>query len=288
MNHTRIICTLLFLFFWGAGSLSSEPEERPSTRNTENSNSAPPRPRPRGFSEGGLYISIIKGRTMSVSGSFIDHEKAYDAQVKNQIRSGFLQQPILPGGETIYFDSQYIPRDSGQMDIEYGISNYFGTGLTAFQYTIGVQRQDIVPALSYSRPVLDPLPQERNLFQGSAVMALGTFHPLPGRILDPYLTLRGGFVGFTGEAHAGVTFDRYRYSNKIQNGLGSAVGGGLGLNVHLTSTTGIKMEAAYYREFLRSDIFSTRSLNSYHVQIGIFINYTNISGYVDDKFPVAR
>ncbi len=230
-----------------------------------------------GFEDGVFLVSYMRGMTIAVGGSFIQHERDYDDNLKARIATGGIQQEMVPGQPTVYYRSDYLPRDISQFDFEYAFADRFGLGFSIVQYAVDTYRQDVVPGFSYSREFIDPLPQQRNLFQGTAGMGLFTFHPLPARRFDPYVAVRGGAVGFTGEAHQNLTHDRYRYTNRIRSGIGFAMGAGVGVNVFvLRKYAAIKFEASYNKMFLKSDMFANRTLNSYHAQAGIVVNYASL------------
>lgn len=242
-----------------------------------------PSSRTAGFEDGVFLVSYMRGMTVAVGGTYIEHERNYDDNLKARIATGAVQQELVPSQPTVYYRSDYLPRDISQFDFEYGLSDRFGVGFTIVQYAVDTYRQDVIPGFSYSREFIDPLPQQRNLFQGTAGMGLFTFHPLPARRFDPYLAVRGGALGFTGEAHQNLTHDRYRYTNRIRSGIGFAMGAGVGVNVFvLRKYAAIKFEASYNRMFLKSDMFANRTLNSYHAQAGIVVNYASIEDAVGE------
>lgn len=231
---------------------------------------------PPGFYEGVVLIGFMTGKTVAPSGSFLQHEKVYDQRMRDSIATGAVQN-ALPAIDVGYLQAEYVPEEIGQLDIEYGAWEHIGMGLSVFQYRIRAVRQDSFRTRDSYGHMYNPVPRERTIYQGNAVTMMTTFHPISRRMLDPYLALRFGFVGFTGEANAGLEPDPYRTGNKLRNGLGSVVGGGLGVNIFLGRTMGIKAEASYNRKFLKSDVFDRRTLNSYHAQIGVFFNYNTLA-----------
>ena len=116
------------------------------------------------------------------------------------------------------------------------------------------------------------------------MMFLATYHPLPKHFFDPYLAVRMGIVGFTGEAHSGIDSNRFAYTNKVNNGMGGIAGLAGGLNIYIGRFTGIKTEVAYHKEYLRADQFSTRTLNSYQAMIGFFLNFSNIQYSLEEPY----
>ncbi len=279
-QHFKVYFVMTFLFCSVTSAIWAQAAAQPQSAA---GNSGLERRR-RGFYDGILLISMMKGVTMATSGSYIDHEKLYDEQLKDRIRSGAVQQQWLPGFDQVYFDAQYIPRDTSQLDMEFGITNRLGVGFTAMQFGIDVLRQETIPGISYRKEVVDPLPVQRSLFRGSLLMGLLAFHPMPERILDPYVGVRAGFLGFVGEAHAGIYADPFKQTNEVRNGIGTAAGAAIGLNIHFSSYAGLKIESAYFREFLKSDLFSQRTMNTYHVQAGFVFSYNSISDSVQQRF----
>jgi len=231
---------------------------------------------PPGYYKGAFFFSFIGGRSIAPSGSFIRHEKEYDKLLALQIRNGDYINPIsvstsLPPS----YDAEYTPGYSWQIELEYGTFSYFGFGFTVSQFSIEAKRQDVF--LSGTTPALvTPLPMRTTLYNGTAAMGMAAFHPVQKSVFDPYVVLRAGMVGFNGQAHSSNLPDANRLSNRIQNGLGMATGAGLGVNIHFTRVVGIKAEAFYHKQFLKSDNFPTRTLDTYTAQIGVIVNTTRL------------
>jgi len=236
---------------------------------------------PPGFYEGVFLISMIGGKTIAPGGSYLKHEKVYDERIRDNIVSGNYQS-VVPVNENRYFQAEYIPKGIGQMDLEYGSWEHFGTGISAFQYSIDTIRQDAIPGSSLDNVRYETVPVVRNLFKGNAITMLLTYHPVSRKILDPYLAFRAGFVGFSGEAHSALEYNPYRKSNKVRNGIGKVLGGGVGMNVFMGRTYGIKIEGSYYKNYLKADMFDNRILNSYHAQIGLFMNYSSVAAEMEN------
>ena len=230
---------------------------------------------PPGFYEGAILVSLSRGITISPSGSYLDHEKVYDENVRTNIAVGGYNNssPYQPG---VAFQSEYVPGDIGQVEVEYGAWENVGLGLTINQYSIDALRQDVYPGFSYFEPWYQPVPEQRQVYRGTMASGLLTFHPISRSLLDPYVALRLGIVGFTGEAHAGLTYDRFRYTNKVR-GIGVGYGAAFGVNVFFGRTMGIKMEAGYNRQRLKADVFSGRTLSAFNAQVGFFINYSSLA-----------
>ena len=237
---------------------------------------------PPGFYQGVLLIGATAGKTAAPGGSFISLEKYYDQRLRESIVTGTVRSVVAePGGPPLTYESEYLPGTFRTFDIEYGAFEHFGLGLSVFSYSIDVLRQDLFPQVGQLRNAAEPLPRRRRLYEGTAATLLATVHPFSRSILDPYVALRAGFVGYGGEAHAGVEPDAFRFSNRIRNGVGLAYGLGLGMNLHLARTFGIRVEGNYTRQVLKSDLFSSRDLSAYHATIGVFFNYSAVSAYVD-------
>lgn len=222
------------------------------------------------------------GGTLAPSGSFISHEKNYDSTLQYKIVTKEVSQDYYPQGlirndqPGLYFKPTYTPGVASQFDFEYGWKEKIGLGFTVMQNSMKAKRQDVIPGLSYYKEYVDPFPRERTIYRGNSMSFLATYHPIPKNFFDPYLAARAGVVSFTGEAHSGNSHDRFVYSNQITSGIGSIVGLGAGLNIYLGRYFGIKAEVDYYREFLKADQFSMRTLNSYQAMVGVFVNLSNV------------
>ncbi|ABZ93574.1 hypothetical protein EHQ92_08810 [Leptospira biflexa] len=237
---------------------------------------------PPGFYQGAFLISFMGGGSLAPSGSFISHEKNYDSALQYRVVTKEVSQDYYPQGVVrnqdpgLYFKPTYTPGVASQFDFEYGWKEKIGLGFTVMQNSLKAKRQDIIPGLSYYKEYVDPFPRERTIYRGNSMSFLATYHPIPRNFFDPYLVVRAGVVSFTGEAHAGLNHDKFVYSNQISSGIGSIVGVGGGLNIYLGRYFGIKAEVDYYREFLKADQFSMRTLNSYQAMIGVFVNLSNV------------
>ncbi|XDD47501.1 hypothetical protein AB3N60_05285 [Leptospira sp. WS39.C2] len=237
---------------------------------------------PPGFYQGAFLISFMGGGTLAPSGSFISHEKNYDSALQYKVVTKEVSQDYYPQGVVrnqdpgLYFKPTYTPGVASQFDFEYGWKEKIGLGFTVMQNSLNAKRQDVIPGLSYYKEYVDPFPRERTIYRGNSMSFLATYHPIPRNFFDPYLVARAGVVSFTGEAHAGLSHDKFVYSNQISSGIGSIVGVGGGLNIYLGRYFGIKAEVDYYREFLKADQFSMRTLNSYQAMIGVFVNLSNV------------
>ena len=234
---------------------------------------------PPGYYKGAFFFSFIGGRSIAPSGSFIRHEKEYDELLALQIRNGDYINPIrtitansnLPSS----FDAEYTPGYSWQIELEYGTFSHFGFGFTVSQFSIEAKRQDVFLS-GANPPLVTPVPISTTLYNGTAAMGMAAFHPIEKSVFDPYVVVRAGMVGFNGQAHSSSLPDPNRLSNRIQNGLGMATGAGLGVNIHFTRVVGIKAEAFYHKQFLKSDNFPTRTLDTYTAQIGVVVNTTRL------------
>lgn len=237
---------------------------------------------PPGFYEGAFLISFMGGSTLAPSGSFINHEKNYDNVLQYKVVNKEISQDYYPRGtigeqdQGLYFKPTYTPGVASQFDFEYGWREKIGLGFTIMQNSMNAKRQDVIPGISYYKEYVEPFPRERTIYRGNSMSFLATYHPIPRNFFDPYIVGRAGVVSFTGEAHSGIFHDRFVYSNQITSGIGTIVGVGGGLNIYLGRYFGIKTEIDYYREYLRADQFSTRTLNSYQAMIGVFVNLSNV------------
>ena len=228
-----------------------------------------------GFHEDALFVSIFGGKALAPNGSFIRHEKYYDSWVRTAIVQGtFGEKSVLQPG--LPFIADYLPGDTYQFDLEYGLFEHLGLGLSLFQYDVKVARQD-VHTFPFDVRIYDPVPTRRRLFRGTTAAVMLSFHPLSRKEIDPYLTARAGGASFTGEAHQFGFHDNLRFTNEIKNGTSMMVGAGLGVNLFWNDLVGLKMEASFNRQFLRSALFSTRTLNTYHGEIGVIFNYRSLA-----------
>lgn len=240
---------------------------------------------PPGFYQGAFFVSFIGGSSLAPSGSFINHEKLYDSILQRRIYNREVEQGpfVSPEGQGIYFRPTYSPGPASQFDFEYAWQEKIGLGFTIMRNSIQAKRQDIIPGVSYSREIADPIPRQRTVYDGRSVSFLATYHLIPRNFFDPYFVARVGIVSFTGEAHSGIIHDRFSYNNQITNGLGWIAGLGGGLNIYLGRYLGIKTEIDYYKEYLRSDQFSNRTLNSYQAMIGVFVNLSNLQYQLENE-----
>ncbi len=240
---------------------------------------------PPGFYQGAFFISFIGGSSLAPSGSFINHEREYDAILQRRIYNREVSQGpfVSPEGRGIYFKPTYSTGPASQFDFEYAWQKKIGLGFTIMRNSISAKRQDIIPGISYSQEYADPVPKQRTVYDGRAISFLATYHLIPRNFFDPYFAARVGVLAFTGEAHANLVHDRFVYSNELSNGLGWMAGIGGGLNIYIGRYFGIKTEVDYNRQFLRADQFSNRTLNSYQAMIGVFVNLSNLQYQLENE-----
>ena len=235
-----------------------------------------------GYYKGIMLMSFIAGGTHAASGCYIQHEKNFDKSNEFRIAAGDIQTDFM-GNKAHFFQPEYIPGDSGEFDLEYGLTDHIGLGFSMIQFSIYSIRQDLYNVSTYNsnplyqRDVIDFVPQERLLYRGSIAAFLANYHFLDKSFFDPYVSVKAGVLLFKGEGHETVYNDPARYNNNINNGLGTYISAGAGLNIHFGHYWGMKTEASYSRQFLRSDMFKSRTLNVLQVQIGLFMNYTNVA-----------
>lgn len=278
-----ILSVLIFGTLLLAGNLYPQSPDSPQNGKTDQLNSEeeqklyPKMIHPPGFYQGALLIGGAYGKSIAPNGSFVRHEKNYDKTMSLLIQNGEYTSGV-EGLQNAYYEAEYIPKNTAQLEIEYGLFENFGIGMTALQYVITAKRQDYIYGSDRMGDVLyEPFPTEHQLFSGNAVMILGSFHPVSRSILDPYFTIRVGGVAYTGEAHSDLLYNPNRSSARVRNGIGKVLGAGLGMNFHVSSAMGVKIEGNYYRSFLSSDQFASRTLNTYNVQAGFFINYVALA-----------
>lgn len=223
---------------------------------------------------------MIGGPTLGASNSFMDHEKAYDTNLQVQIQQGNIPVGI---GATTYpgwvFSPRYHMNPIIQFDYERARFSHVGWGFSLFNYSIDSDRQDVRPGFAPSAtgtfPRQDyalPFPQHSMLFTSTGALLQATFHPLTETFIDPYVAVRGGIEGHAGTAHARIYADPTRYDNRIRNGVGFAGGAAFGVNLYMSRYFGFKFEGTFLRQFLHSDSYSARTMDSSHFQIGIFVS----------------
>ncbi|MCE9597502.1 MAG: hypothetical protein K8S54_06000 [Spirochaetia bacterium] len=261
MRHFLLIVCLLIS---SQGWAEPLPEEAPTV--------APQRSQKKstmGFHEGFLGLSLLNGKSLAPAGSLISQEKEYDKAVRYRVASGGFV-PILPTPQPLVFASEIIPRETVALEFEYGLSNYLGLGFFGMYSRIDISRQDILPlSTQLVRPVVEPLPVTRILYRGNVGGVSLFFHPLPTRRVDPYGGLRIGGGGFSGHAHSSLDPDPFRPSNRIRNGASALYGATLGTNIHVTDPVFLKVQVDYIRQNLKSNLFSSRSLGTYNILIGM-------------------
>jgi len=228
----------------------------------------------RGFLPGKIQLSLMGGASLASGGSFLRHEKDFDANLRTQYLlhgSGRIQSfaPGIPAPPPLH--SSYSANPIAQFDMEYGAASRLGLGFSIFQFSLDARRQNVIRELSYEKQTIEPYARERMIYMGTAATVLIAYHPWPARRFDPYLALRAGIVGFSGEARQYLTHDPLRGSDRVSGGRGGIYGGGIGINFYMSPELGFRLELSGYNQALRSDLFSVRRLHSYHGLFGIFI-----------------
>lgn len=268
LRACSLIGTVIFLFFTAGLVAQDFGEEKKEPITTKP-----------GFGKDALMFSITGGLTASAGGSYIRHEKKYEDTQRFLLASGLMDPPVLSFlARPYHFEQSNNP--TGQFSIEYGYGDHLGLGVTVLYFSIGAERQEIIPVLMVSSEtglpeqiyMLEPLLTEKTLYQGTSVLFQMVFHPFPGRLLDPFAAFRLGPGGFSGNAHRDLRYDPWRYDTRLENGNSRVIGVALGLNFYLGKSMGIIAEAAAYRQLLQSNVFSFRGLTTSHIQFGFFLN----------------
>jgi len=235
----------------------------------------------RGFSKGSLLWGFTGGALLDLSGSYISHEVSYD----NSLREKSLAQSIqgthdfdtITRGPT--YELKFITRPTAHMNFEYGLTDHIGVGLDIVHMDIAAVRQDIVPSYTLiggqltRQDYLDPFPMQDTLYKGTGMLTQASYHPLSNSLFDPYAMVRAGVIGFTGTAHRNVYYNPNRLTNQVHNGVGFAYDLAAGVNLHLTSFFGLRIEMNYMQQYLKSDTFDRRTLGSYELEGGLFFNF---------------
>lgn len=231
---------------------------------------------PVGFHSDFLALSISNGRAIAPSGSFVDHEKRYDRSLRVRTATGGIP-PLLGAVTPPIFDSEIVPKESVSGDLEAGVFPYLGMGIFGNYTRINITRQDVVPlSPQVFRTIVEPVPITRTLYRGNTAGGFLSLHPFPGRRVDPYMQVRIGGGGFSGEGHAFLDYDAYRPTNRIRNGTVALYGGALGCNIYVDRGLFFKAETNYAHQILKSNMFASRSLNLYSVNIGIGLDFSRV------------
>lgn len=247
---------------------------------------APLRP---GFSKGHVFLSATGGSVGSPAGTLVETERQRDDKVRMELANGTLQMRFLnatvPQNLPASSPTTFQARNFALSDLEYALNSYLGVGLSYSSLSIRFTQQDVIPGYSVVSVGGQPtarrtdavsfLPIQSNLYDGRTLQLLLTFHPLPESGFDPYVALRGGASKFSTQAHKD-TDDPLRYFTHPQ-GTGTAVGLGLGFNIHFTHTYGIRVECGGQHQVLKSDVFQRRTLSVGYVSAGLIVNLTRFS-----------
>lgn len=273
----EIIAICLLVFAIPAFAEPPPGQDQPATEPT----SPPPQAEPDrdpGFHKGAYIFSFTGGPTTRASNSFMNNERAYDENLRFQTILGTI--PVFGNPPCCgTFSSLYNRQPITQFNYERALTDHLGAGFSLFYFSIRGTRQDILPGYRTIAPATGtpqntvlPIPTEDMLFMSSGGLLQAVFHPLHNTFLDPYIAVRGGIEGHSGNAHPGSYPDPTRYDTHIRNGVGLAAGAALGLNVYMGRYFGFKFEATGLRQFLQSEMYSARTLDSTHFQIGFFVS----------------
>jgi len=279
MKWYKSLLNIFFMIFWAGSVFAENPttEEKDGSDKTEDSSVSRyyPRPvHPPGYYSGAILIVNMGGNTYTAKGNFLDQEKLYDERVRDNILTGNYKS-IYSEGDGLYLQPKYSLKGITQADIEYGYLDHFGLGISVFQYSISVDRQNVIPGIYKGSLYYNPIREESQIYKGDGLCLLFTYHPFSRTMLDPYIALRGGIVGFSGDFHPSLEFDPFNSSNSTTNGYGMVWGGALGINFYFSRGVGMRAEGTFYRKKLQSDQFDSRYLSSTHFQFGFFVNYSN-------------
>ncbi len=259
---------------------------------------------PPGFYKGALFFSFLGGKTLFSDGSLITHEKDYVSSIHLAVQNGSL--PTILGRYTLPpVKLNYTKNENSitQSEVEYGFSSHFGFTVSVMSFSIMQYQQMILPG--YMNPTLSQTQKDAimasetdnisnynytvpfnfgsTLYKGNGVFGGLSFHPIAGKLADPYIVLRLGISGFKSAAHKELYPSIYDILQTEQSGLGYGGGLGVGANFLIFGMMGLKAEITHYRQILKTSDFGNRSLNTYHLQAGIIINMEFLSNTIRES-----
>lgn len=258
------------LFFSASGLLAQEAEPpvgnveaRPGAGTTSTG-----RPEP-GYREGVRLLFFSAGPSLSnPAGSYIKHEKLYDQRLRDKINIGTISRDEY-GLPAYYVGPTYEQRGLFLFEYEQAITDHFGIGFSSGYSEINSRRQDISRAYLYTGSQILERRQLRDIYHEGFLTFSAAWHFVSNSVWDPFIKVRGGVTFYGGDAHREIDLDYEQRVSGVSNGRGWIYGGGVGLLYHVRPEFAFSIEAIALERRLQADQFSSRSLASANLNVGI-------------------
>ncbi|MBL0265326.1 MAG: hypothetical protein IPQ05_16045 [Leptospiraceae bacterium] len=251
-------------------------------------NAAPPKKAVIGFQKGQFYLSASTG-LLTASGSLIDTDRSYNDTLSTQSQLGLIENKTQP----FVTPFKYKPSGSNSGSLEYSLTDNIGVGVSMLQFSIHGNGQSRYQNYSntgasgnsnYVRTkdqTLYSVPGSYLMYSGTNMMLSGSYHFISKSVLDPYVHLKAGGGTFLSSSHRNLyDDDKYFLKTGDFSGLSKIVGIGAGVNFFILEEMGIKFELEHYRQYLSCTNFSSKTLDTTHVQIGLVFNLTTLQSGV--------
>lgn len=240
-----------------------------------------------GFYQGGFYMTVIGGETAYTGGSLIQREKDYQSGLRSQANLGVL--PVKMLGTLPFPQSFPLPSDKVQagntrkVAMEYGITDHIGFFISYSTLSIESQGTNQLAFIDRTNPngystYIEAVPLSNTLYKDRNYGMGINYHFLSKNRFDPFIGLEVSILNFDTKYRTGQLNNLY-YPTYTHPGTGFGGRVAFGTNYFITPEFGFSIEVYGARKMLKSNAFSSESINHAGFQFGFIFNMEAIGKY---------
>ncbi|MCG6151988.1 hypothetical protein [Leptospira bandrabouensis] len=233
-----------------------------------------------GFYQGGYYLTYLQGETNYTGGSLIQTEKNYQNGLQAQANLGVTPVKMIgtfpfPNGIPLTKDKVQAG-DTLKVSMEYGLTDHIGFFISYSVVSIKSQGSNQIALADPKNPngyttYIEAVPIGHKIYRDRNYGMGLNYHFLSRNRFDPFVGLELSVLNFES-----------KYRNGQQNNLfyptdthpGTGIGGRVtfGTNYFITPEFGLSIEVYGSRKILKSNAFSSESINLAGFQFGFIFN----------------
>lgn len=265
------LSTFIFLFYLPWIGLSSQTQ----------------RPEPvYGFYKSGFYILVMGGETAYTGGSLIQREQSYQNGLQQQADLSIL--PVRMLGVLPFPQSFPLPSDKLQagntrrVSMEYGLTDHIGFFISYSTLSIESQGTNQLAYPDRNSPngytnYIEAVPLNNTLYKDRNYGLGLTYHFLSKNRFDPFVGLEVSILNFDAKYRTGQNNLYYPTYTHPGTGIGGRIA--FGMNYFVTPEFGFSLELYGSRKMLKTNAFSSESINHAGFQFGFIFNMEAMGKY---------
>lgn len=240
-----------------------------------------------GFYKGGFYMSVLGGETAYIGGSLVQREQAYQNGLRTQANLGIM--PVRMLGVLPFPQNFPLPNDKIQagntrrVSMEYGLTEHLGFFISYSTMSVVAQGNNQLAFPDRNSPngytnYVEAVPITNTLYKDRNYGLGLNYHFLSRNKFDPFVGLEVSILNFDAKYRTGQVNNLY-YPTYTHPGTGIGGRVALGMNYYITPEFGFSLEVFGARKILKSNAFSSESINHAGFQFGFIFNMDAIGKY---------